>query len=130
MFLLYHLFAWVLKAFCIDLSASSVVSLKLENVINNAHEAGLTYSVSDNLVEIWLQAKGEIRNAEFQSLQSLTRPGSGSASLHKSKVGVVVGTLVGLASVLALIVGGTYYYLRKKNSSITRTDSMARIWER
>jgi hypothetical protein len=83
-----------------------------------------------SLTPSYWEAKGEIRNAEFQSLQSLTRPGSGSASLHKSKVGVVVGTLVGLASVLALIVGGTYYYLRKKNSSLTRTDSMARMWER
>jgi LPXTG-motif cell wall-anchored protein len=82
-----------------------------------------------SLIHGYWEAKGQIRNETFQSLQPLTRPGSATGSTYNGSSSTIVGTLVGLAAVLGLILGISYYLLRKKKKALTRSESMDRIWD-
>jgi ABC-type branched-subunit amino acid transport system substrate-binding protein len=82
-----------------------------------------------SLIHGYWEAKGQIRNETFQSLQPLTRPGSVTGSTYNANSSTIMGTLVGLAAVLGLILGISYYLLRRKKKALTRSESMDRIWD-
>jgi len=92
-----------------------------------------------SLAPDYWHVKGEIKNGSVLDLQLLTPPGSGSNSTYlapdpngmssSTKVGIIIGTLLGAVAVLFLAGSALFLYRRKSDHTLTRTESKRRMMD-